>query len=343
MSRALVSVLILVSSIALAQETPPPSPPSGDAPTPPPVAPAVTEPAPAPAAATDTGPKASDQAKKRFSRLSAGNGGPLFAFAEGLDGLVLGALAGGGLQAGGQIGTGGAFIGALIGGAVLGGGATLLQYFHPIGLASAGTISLGIGVGALAGFGIASAAVISSFTPAVLLALGMSQVGMLVPLIALWDVDDISGEDLGLMGMTAAYAFVLTGLTTLLFNTLTVSARTAAVLFAPAFGMGLGALWAWGQDLAPGRILKLTALPLGVGLLTFTLGVFLTGFNMQLTGAATLVTTAATFALTYFLTADSPPATNTTSAVSITPTVSMAPAGWRNEAMAVGPALVGRF
>lgn len=344
MSRALASLLVLSSSLTLAQEG---TAPATD-PTPPPVAPAVADPAPPPmpppVTATDTGPKASDQVKKkRFSRLSAGSGGPLFAFAEGIDGIVLGALLGGGLQVGGQIGTGGAFIGALLGGVALGGGATLFQYFHPIGLASAGAVSLGIGVGALAGFGIATAASISSFSIAVAIALGLSQVGMLVPLIALWDVDDISSEDLALMGMTSAYAFALTGLTTLLFNSISPTARLSAVLFAPAFGMALGALWAYGQDLAPGRILKLTALPMGVGALTFFLGVVLTGGNMQLTAAATLGTTVATFALTYFLTAETPPEPTEKSAVLVTPTMSMAPAGWRNEGIAVGPGLVGRF
>jgi hypothetical protein len=350
MSRALVSLLVVTSSLALAQEGTPPTPPPAAEPTPPPVVPAPAPPpltaAPAtpapvtPAAATDSGPKASDQAKKRFSRVSAGSGGPLFAFAEGLDGLILGGLAGV------QMGSGGAFLGALMGGVLLGGGATLFQYFHPIGLASAGTISLGIGVGALAGFGIWAAAGFSSLLPMALTALGMSQLGMLVPLIALWDVDDIPGEDLALMGMTTVYAFALTALVALLIPAFSAGPgnwQVAAMLFAPAFGMGLGALWAYAVDLAPGRILKLTALPLGVGLLTFMLGTMLAAGNMQIIAGATLATTAATFVLTYFLTDDAPPAANTTASISMTPTVSMTPAGWRNEGMAVGPALVGHF
>jgi len=262
----------------------------------------------------------------------------LFAFSEGLDGLVLGGLAGTGIGGGG-----GAFIGALLGGVVLGGAATALQYAHPIGVATAGTMALGLGVGVLAGFGLSTALVVSSFSIASLIALAGSQIGMLVPLIALWSSEDISGEDLALIGMTSTYAFVLTALTSFLFNGLSPTARIAAVLFAPAFGMALGALWALGPDLVAGRILKLTALPLGVGGLTLLLGLVLAGGNLQIVSAATLLTTVATFGLTYFLTADDPAAPPSTTPVVVQPTVTMVPAGWRNEAVAVGPALVGRF
>lgn len=342
MPRTLALFALLAAFTASAQEetTAPPQPPAAAAE--PPVSPPPVGLPPAPTEAVE-GPKASDHvSKKRFSRFSAGPGGPLFAFAEGLDGLVLGALAGAGTATGGRLGTSGAFIGALLGGLVLGGGAAAVQYFHPIGFASAGTISLGLGVGVLAGYGIATAAVLTSFTWATLLALSVSQVGMLVPLIALWNVDDISGEDLALMSMTSAYAFVATALTTFLFTTIPGSTRTAAVLLAPAFGMALGALWALGPDLAPGRILKLTALPLGVGLVTFVLGIALTAFDLRITSAATLLTTAATFGLTWFLTSDEP-ATSPATPVALLPSVSMAPAGWRNEGVAVGPALMGRF
>ncbi len=200
----------------------------------------------------------------------------------------------------------------------------------------------GSGVGALAGFGLATALVVSSFPIASLIALAGSQIGILVPLIALWSTDDISGADLAQMGMTSTYAFVLTALTSFLFSGLSATARLSAVLFAPAFGMALGALWALGPDLAAGRVLKLTALPLGVGALTLLLGLALAGGNLQIVSAATLITTIATFGLTYFLTADDA-AAPTTTPVALQPTVTMVPAGWRNEGMAVGPALVGRF
>ncbi len=328
--------VVLLAQFAVAQtaESPASAPPDAVTapPSPPPMVPE--------AAVTPAGPKASDLVTKeggRFSRFSAGPGGALFAFAEGLDGLVLGALAGTGISGGG-----GAFIGALVGVVVLAGAATALQYAHPIGVASAGTMALGLGVGALAGFGLATALVVSSFPLASLIALAGSQIGILVPLIALWSTDDISGADLAQMGMTSTYAFVLTALTSFLFGGLSATARLSAVLFAPAFGMALGALWALGPDLAAGRVLKLTALPLGVGALTLLLGLALAGGNLQIVSAATLITTIATFGLTYFLTADDA-AAPTMTPVALQPTVTMVPAGWRNEGMAVGPALVGRF
>ncbi|MBL8936556.1 MAG: hypothetical protein JNM69_18505 [Archangium sp.] len=330
MFRLLMPVMVL-ASVAAAQPAEAP--------------PAAAEPelvAPPPPPAEAPGPALADRTatKERFSRFSAGRGGPLFAFAEGLDGLILSGLAGAGTATGGQLGTSGAFIGALAGGVVFGAGAAILQYVHPIGLSSAGTMALGLGVGALAGFGIATAATVTSFTLASLLALAVSQLGMLVPLIALWSVEDIPGEDLALMGMTSTYAFVLTALTSFLFTTIPSSTRTAAVLIAPAIGMALGSLWAHAVDLNPGRVLKLTALPLGVGLVTFILGAVLTQLNLPIMSAATLLTTVTTFGLTYFLTGDEPAAAP---AVSLSPTLSMVTVGSRNEAMAVGPALVGRF
>lgn len=349
--RRVLLLTAFVASVALAQEptpaeaTPPETAPASEV-TPPPPPPVVE--APPPVEVTPAAPKAADRVtapKARHSRFSAGPGGPLYAFAQGLDGLILGAMIGGGIGSNGTLGTSGAFLGALGGAVVLGGAAIALQYAHPIGTGIAGAAALGLGVGALLGFGITSAIFISSFSLSSAIALGTSQAIGLIPILALWNSDDISGEDLALMGMTSAYAFGLTLLTTMLFTTVSGSAQLTAILCAPAVGMGLGALWATGPDLAPGRILKLTALPMGVGLLTFLLGLALSSGNMQITAAGTLLTTAATFGLTYFLTApeEPAPAQASRSSVSVQPTFSMVPAGWRNEGLAVGPGLVGRF
>ena len=59
---------------------------------------------------------------------------------------------------------------------------------------------------------------------------------------------------------------------------------------------------------------------------------------------ATLATTLATFGLTYFLTSEeTPPAQASKGTWSVQPSISMTPAGWRNEGMAFGPSMVGRF
>jgi hypothetical protein len=358
MIRTLFALTLVVGTISAAQQSPPPplpQPPAADMtpPPPPPVveAPAATPPAATTPAATPAGPKASDrvdapEGPKRFSRFSAGPGGPLYAFAQGIDGLVLGGMIGAGLGTGGQLGSSGAFVGALTGVALFAGAGIALQYAHPIGVATAGTAALGLGVGALFGFGLSTALIIGNFSTWAAIALVSSQIVGLIPILALWNVDDIAGEDLALMGMTSGYAFVLTALVAMLFSSIGSTALLSAMLMAPAVGMGLGALWAMGPDLAPGRILKLTALPLGVGLLTFFLGLALTGGNAQITAIATLATTLTTFGLTFFLTADEapPPAqASKKGSWSVQPSISMAPAGWRNEGMAVGPALVGRF
>jgi hypothetical protein len=332
-------LILLLAATSRAQEATP-APPAEtplEATTPPPPPP-TAEPG-------ESGPTLADRTSTpaRFSRFSAGRGGALSAFSQLVDGLVLGALAGGGLATGGTLGGGQAFVGALAGGLLLGGAHTVVQYFHPVGLATAGAIALGTGVGALAGFGIAALGLVPSFTAAALIATAFSQLGALVPLVALWNVEgDIAGEDLALLGMTSTYGFVVTGLTLLLFGgQVSGQAVQAALLLAPAVGMALGSLWALGPDLSQARILKLTALPLGVGLLTFLLGALLEQGNFQLVGAATLLTTAATFGVTYFLTGDEP--ANPSAGPTLQPSLSLAPAGWRNEGLAVGPALIGRF
>ena len=132
---------------------PPPPPPSEAPPSPPlpPPTPAVAEPA-------GVAPKASDALKEpgRYSRFSAGRGGALFVTAEVLAGMVGGGVLGAGLVR--SSGTSdlrqGVFFGLLGGGLALGTTAMAVQYFHGIGLSSAGAISLATGVGGLLGLGI---------------------------------------------------------------------------------------------------------------------------------------------------------------------------------------------
>ena len=173
-----------------------------------------------------------------------------------------------------------------------------------------------------------------------------TQVGALAALLALWNVEDLNGEDLALMGMTSLYGFILVGL----IDMIAASGGVAAwpIFMAPAIGMGLGALWALAVDMPPGRVLKLTALPCGVGIILFYLGSLLvtTGPNgVQLWGITTLAGVVATFGLTYIFTMedDVPKAKKAGHGVAAMPTIALMPAGRRNEAIAAGPAMMFTF
>lgn len=359
-------VAVLGSAGAFAQEwSPPPPPPPPPAAEPPPpvpppaqVSPSLPEvppvPPPPPPPMEPSGPKVVDVADspKRFSRFSAGVGGPLLVTSQVIAGMVGGGLVGAGLgspmSASAQ--RQGAFFGVLIGGFTLGVIGEAIAYFHPLGLASAGAVALATGVGGLAGAGIALAAKATGLGPIGGALIGGSQVGMALALFLTWGLlPDLDPEDLSLMGMTSLYATVFA---LLISSAVAASAPPAwPMLIAPAVGLGLGAAIAPFVSMRPGRILKLTGLPLGLALATFYVGglVVLSGGNgdgITALAIASMGVIVATFTLTFILTMDdpsAPPVAMKGQGLELSPTVTLMPSGLRNEAIAAGPAFVGRF
>lgn len=350
--RAVVVMSMVLGSVALAQPQPAGAPEAAPPvmtapPAPPMVAPEAATPPGAAAAPAPNAINLADRAQpRRVSRISAGVGGPLFAFSEVLVGLVAGGIIGASLnQPGVGSGSSGAFLGALAGGVVVGGLGIGLQSQIPIGLVSSATVVLGSALGALATFGLCDLASLSvSANTAGWLLLAGTQLGAAIPFLLLMGDKDLRGESLALMGMTSGYAFVLTLLGMSAAGTS--GLRVWPLLIAPAVGMGLGGLWAMGSSMAAGRVLKLTALPLGVGLLLFLVG-NMTGAGMQVTSIAALIGIAATFGLTYLLTNDEVVEGGAPRAAlrpgSILPSFTMASAGRRNEGLAAGPAILVTF
>jgi hypothetical protein len=281
----------------------------------------------------------------RYSKFSAGRGGPLFAFAEIVDGLVVGALIGTGLTASGTSPLAipqGAYLGALVGGVGLGALGALLQYFQPIGLLSAGAAALGIGVGALAGLGTAlllAQAIpnLPGVLPGVLALVG-SQIGALIPLALLWTVDDLSAGDLALMGSGALYGLALAVLVNV---ALAAPLAAGPALIAPAVGTAVGGLLAAFTELPVGTVLRFTGLPLGVALAVFYVGAGLFGAS-QLAAISALVAMGLTVGVTALVSAatDAPPRKD---AVQLTPTLSFIAPGPGSTTWSAGPAFVGRF
>lgn len=334
MSRWVV-VLLLVGSVANAQVVRPMGETPGDLG---PSTPTTEDPGGvAPTAAS----------RERFSRFSAGRGGPLFAFSQVVDGLVVGGLIGAGLstpQTGPLAVPGGAYLGALAGGVGLGAVGVLLQYFQPIGLVAAGAAALGLGVGVLGGLGLASG--LSAFVPGLpavlpgLLALVGSQVGALVPLALLWSADDLDPSDLAMLGAGALDAFALTAF----FNVaLATPLLASALLLAPAVGMAVGGLVAALTRVPLSTVVRYGALPVGVGLALFYLGSVV--FQApQLAAIAALGGTALTAGITALVEfAQGPSTPPRPDAVTVLPSITILPASPRSEQLVLGPGFAGSF
>ncbi len=210
-------------------------------------------------------------APKRTSALSAGPGGPLLILNE----TLIGAIGGGIIAApGGRQQT---FGGVVLGGLVLGGAGAVYQYYVPVGQNVALMSTIAAGTGILAGLGIGSYANITDASLTGLLVLGTSQLGALASYALGYGIEDFSAGDFGLTVLSGAYAT--------LFSLLAVQAFTASgtdldlrpLLFAPAGGLIVGGLLASAFDLAPGRLLKMTGIPMLTGLILYYSGVLVAG------------------------------------------------------------------
>jgi hypothetical protein len=337
MHRWLAAVVALGLSIsAFAQGTPP---------TPPPPPPASTD---TPAVQPGASLSGEQQAKhKRFGRFAAGPGGPLFVFSEIITGLVAGGLIGGGDP---SSTTTDVYLGVLGGGIVLGTLAALYQYYVPIGMGISALTVLGSASGFLLGAGIWAAANMTQ-TAGAAIGLLLSQAAVAGVLLATHGVDDIAYDDVALVGMVTAY---LTAITFLIADAIQANTQTwTPVLFAPAVGMGLGALLATQIHIPATRILKLVGLPLGVGLILFYVGALVAGSPEHALGPVTAtIGIIATFALTFIFTQpdnpEPPPAPAAAiqragffQDVAFAPVI--APVGPDRQTLAVGPGMVGRF
>jgi hypothetical protein len=303
--KSIAILLSLVATVAHAQQpdapiSPPPPPPLSPAPSEPPPPPSSTTAAPSlPAAAEPVNPRA-----VRYSRFSAGPGGPLLGFSEVMSGLVSGAMIGHSTDANNPDNDreNNAYTGAVVGGLTLGTVATLYQYYVPVERNESLLVSGAASTGFIAGLSLGLSSKLSLRDNA-WLTFGTTQLGIISVLAATSGPGDVSTGDAALVGMMSLYAFTLTGLTQSIIDTSgSGDVNYAPTFVAPAAGMALGALLAMSLDMDPGRVVKLTLVPLGVGATMLFLGSALAdGTTVPLTAMAGIVTS---FALTFLLTSD---------------------------------------
>jgi hypothetical protein len=303
--RSISLLLCLVATVASAQQPDAPTAQPSEPP-PPPLTPATAgEPTPPPPAPTATGPaESAGERAVRYSRFSAGPGGPLLAFTEVISGIVSGAMLGHSYDAENPDDDRGnnAYTGAVVGGLLLGTASTLYQYYTPVERNEAFLVSGAAAAGFVAGLVIGLDTDMSDRDTA-WLTFGTTQLGVLSVLAATYGGGDVSTGDAALVGMVSLYALTLTALTERIIDESGSGDLSYIPTFvAPALGMALGGLLATQLDIDPGRVVKLTLVPIGVGLSMLWLGSILAdGTTVPLTALAGVVTS---FALTYLLTSD---------------------------------------
>jgi hypothetical protein len=283
----------------------------------------------------------------RYSRFSSGAGGMLLVFTELLSGAVTGGILGNTVES-----ENGTYVGAVLGSLTLGTAAALYQYYVPVERNESLLAAGGAALGFLAGFGYGTEQDLSGRDRAIASLLA-TQAGIIGVLAATALPGDVSEGDASLVGMSALYAFVLTGLvqsTVLLSQEGDQNPNLAPALVAPLLGMGVGGLLAVPFEISASRVFKLTALPLGVGAVLLLAGTALAdGPAVPLSAIGGI---AATFVITALVTAEDPTpypptspglrnqASETFKAV---PVPVLMRSGRRNESLTAGPGLLMRF
>lgn len=328
---------------------PPPPPPPAVQPAPPPPPPPAVQPAPPPPPPPEAqGPvETASERATRYSRFSSGAGGMLLVFTELLSGAVTGGILGNTFES-----ENGTYVGAVLGSLTLGTAAALYQYYVPVERNESLLAAGGAALGFLAGFGYGTEQDLSGRDRAIASLLA-TQAGIIGVLAATAMPGDVSEGDASLVGMSALYAFVLTGLvqsTVLLSQEGDQNPNLSPALVAPLLGMGVGGLLAVPFELSATRIFKLTALPLGVGAVLLLAGTALAdGPAVPLSAIGGI---AATFVITALVTAEDPtpyPPTSpglrsqTSETFKALPVPVLMRTGRRNESLTAGPGLLMRF
>ncbi len=331
------------------QPPPPPPPPAAVQPPPPPPPPAEVQPAlPPPPPPEAQGPvETPAERAKRYSRFSSGAGGMLLVFTELLSGAVTGGILGNTFES-----ENGAYVGAVLGSLTLGTAAALYQYYVPVERNESLLAAGGAALGFLAGFGYGTEQELSGRDRAVATLLA-TQAGIIGVLAATALPGDVSEGDASLVGMSALYAFVLTGLvqsTVLLSQPGDQDPDISPALVAPLLGMGVGGLLAVPFELSASRVFKLTVLPLGVGAVLLLAGTALAdGPAVPLSAIGGI---AATFVITALVTAEDPtpyPPTSpglrsqSSETFRAVPVPVLMRTGRRSESLTAGPGLLMRF
>jgi hypothetical protein len=280
----------------------------------------------------------------RYSRFSAGPGGPAVVVTEVLLGLIGGSVLGSSYDVDGR--TNNLYTGAMVGGLTLGTAGILYQYFRPVERSEAlfaSLLSLSAMVG---GIGFSNDHNLSDSARG-LVALACSQVGLFATLALTSGGMGITGSDMGLISLTSMYSVLIAGLVEFI-NDSEDSVRGynfAPMLMAPAIGMALGGLLSIPLELDGVGFALISSVPIMASGMALALSAPLS--NNATTGKAVLITLTSSLGLTALITAltssVAPPSRQSASAPRLTPVPVVLAAGRRNTGLAVGPGVSIQF
>ncbi|WP_224240156.1 hypothetical protein [Hyalangium gracile] len=292
-----------------------------------------------------TGPAESPgERAARYSRFSAGPGGPAVVVTEVILGLVGGSVLGSAYDTEGK--TNNFYTGAMIGGLTLGTAGILYQYFLPVERSEAlfaTLLSLSSMVG---GIGFANSNDLSDRDRAIL-SLACSQVGLFATLALTSGGQGFSGADMGLISLTAFYSSLIAGLIEFI-NDAENSGRGynfAPMLMAPTIGMVVGGLLSIPLELNGLGFALISSVPLMASGMAIALSAPLSG--NATTGRVVLITLTSSLGLTALITALTsnvpPPQRASASGPRLTPVPVVLAAGRHNTGLAVGPGMSIQF
>ena len=324
-------------------------PPASAQPSP---APAFTPPPPPPAEPRrvrepeSTGPvEPPGNRARRYSRYSAGAGGSTLVLTAGLNGFVTGAMLGSAFNVSNDGSNSDGYTGAVIGGLTLGSAAILYQYFVPVGRREGLLVGGAATTALMSSLALANSGSMSSKDRA-LLTFTATNASIATVLLFTSGGEDVSSGDAGLVGATALYGFVITGLVEYIHARQTrQDFNFLPMLLAPTLGMAVGGLLALPLELSPRLVFELTTFPLLTGAAALLLGSRLA--DGVTTAKTVLVTMGGTFFLIGLINGLSAHAEESTqysaSSFQAVPMPVVMPAGRRNEGLAAGPGLFMRF
>lgn len=280
---------------------------------------------------------------QRYSRFSAGPGGPSIAVAEVLLGLSGGAILGNSFDTEGR--TNNLYTGAMLGGLALGTAGIFYQYYLPVERRESLLATTASLAGLAGGIAYANNRNLADRDRA-LLGIAASQVGMFSALALTSGGKDISGADFGLISLTSFYATVFASLIEFIHDAETPGGYNyAPMLMAPAIGMAIGGLLSFPLELNALSFAILWPVPLALGGMAFGLAAPLS--NNATTGRVGLIALSAGFivsAMSLVLTYTPPPQEQLAStAPRIVPMPVLLAAGRDNRGLAAGPGLWVQF
>jgi len=282
---------------------------------------------------------------RRYSRYSAGAGGSTLVLTAGLNGFVTGAMLGSAFNVSNDGSNSDGYTGAVIGGLTLGSAAILYQYFVPVGRREGLLVGGAATTALMSSLALANSGNMSSRDRA-LLTFTATNASIATVLLFTSGGEDVSAGDAGLVGATALYGFVITGLVEYIHARQTrQDFNFLPMLLAPTLGMAVGGLLALPLELSPRLVFELTTFPLLTGAAALLLGSRLA--DGVTTAKTVLVTMGGTFFLIGLINGLSAHAEESTqysaSSFQAVPMPVVMPAGRRNEGLAAGPGLFMRF